>query len=230
MFRALFVKELREVWWLGLLPLAAMVYAMGAEMEFGYIHSLGRYGFKRYAEPNVLHPMPFSTQDFAVATLLWGGLLAAVLGLWQIFRESHAHTWHFLLHRPISRELILGAKIASGAAVYGLAIVLPMLALIGWAAIPGTHASPVSWSLTFPTLLAATVGTGLYLPALYAGLRRGSLTGTRFWPLLGAAVILGIGTASLMGIFPGALLVILLVWDVLLLAAVRNELRFADLD
>lgn len=228
MFRTLFVKELREIWWLGLLPLGTMVYAAAGEVQFGLIRSTGSYGFRHWAEPNSVHPIPFATDNFAQSVLLWGCILATVLGLWQTFRESQSRTWHFLLHRPVSRELILSAKVTSAAVIYSLAVGVPALAVVVWAATPGTHASPFYWSMTASVWLALAIGVALYLAALFAGLRRGRMIGTRWWPLIAAGMFFGFGMGTGLYEFHTVLWGLLLVSTVVMAASVRDELKLTD--
>lgn len=228
MFRSLMLKELREAWWIGLLPFAAMVYAMAGEVRFGRIAMTGALGFKRLGEPHVMHPMPFLHGTFSTSTLFWAGTLAVGLGLWQTFRESHSRTWHFLLHRPVSRQLILNAKMASAAVVYLYAVVLPAVVLCVWAATPGTHASPFSWLLTAPVWLAIVAALSLYLGALFAGLRRGSMIGFRWWPLVGTAIVIGATFVAIETHTPLWIWALILGWEAVMVAAVMNEMNGTD--
>jgi hypothetical protein len=228
MFRTLFIKELREIWWIGLLPLGVMLYAAANEVEIGLIGSTGRYGFRHFAEPGMAHTIPFASESFSGSILLWGCILASGLGVWQTFRESQSRTWHFLLHRPVRRELILVAKLAAAATIYALAIVLPVVAVVWWAATPGTHASPFHWSMTASSWLATATGSALYLSALFAGLRGGRMTGTRWWPLIGAAAIFALAVTSGLKEFYVWVWVLLLLWDIVMAAAVRDELALTD--
>ncbi len=231
MFRALFVKELREIWWLGLVPMAVVVYTAAAEAEFGRVDGFG-FGFRHYTNPEAYHTMPFHGPQFSITVLLWGGILAGILGLWQTFRESQSRTWHFVLHRPVDRSLILWSKVAASAVIFALAILLPVIAVCLWAATPGTHASPFRWSLTGPVWFAAATGSAIYLAALFAGLRRGHLIGPRWWPLIGVAAWFGCAGAAFMGPWPTGFFLLmwgsLLVCDTLLASTVRDELRSAD--
>ncbi|MDB5338418.1 MAG: family transporter protein [Planctomycetaceae bacterium] len=222
MLRALCIKELREIWWLGLLPLAFMLYAVSDESSLSPWLLVVSRSLDRWEK------IPFGDSLFALAALQWGCLLAAALGLWQSFRESHSRTWHFLLHRPVDRQVILTAKLFSAAVVYLLAIVLPVLGLAVWAAIPGTHASPFDWSLTASAWYAVSVGTAVYLSGMFAGLRRGRMIGTRWWPLVATSIV--VGATALSFLAPATVWIwgLLLFWDTLLIAAVRAELNSAD--
>lgn len=231
MFRALFVKELRESWWLGLLPLAMMLYYSAVETEFGRVSGIG-FGFRHVSHPERYHEMPFGTMALARSTLLWGSLLAGGLGLWQTFRESQSRTWHFLFYRPVDRFTILWAKVSAAAVVYTLAILIPVLAVCLWAATPGTHASPFRWLLTYPAWYAVAAGPVFYLAALFAGMRRGHLLGTRWWPLIGVAASFGSMGNEFLPTWRMDLQIAvwaaLLVGGALLVAPVRDELQAAD--
>lgn len=227
MFRVLFIKELREIWWFGLLVLLAMLYLVAGEVEFGQLRMWG-YGFLRVVYPERVHSVPFINGDFAKFTLFWSCGLAGVLGLWQTFRETQSRTWHFLLHRPVSRGLILQAKVATAAIVYAIAILLPVLLVTAWAAIPGTHASPFHWTLVAPTFLAAATGIPIYLTALFAGLRRGHLLGSRWWPLVASALWFGFGPINLPAAMTSWMWVSVLLSTLLFTATVRDEMVSAD--
>ncbi len=227
MFRALLVKELREIWWLGLLPLGFVLYAVLNQTS----HSLWEIIVPR--DPDEWDLVPFAetayqTTGLFQSILQWGCILAAALGLWQTFRESQSRTWHFLLYRPVDRQVILGAKMLSAALIYSIAIVLPVGGLALWVATPGTHASPFHWSLTAPAWYAVAAGPAVYLSALFAGLRQGSIIGPRWWPLIGTATAFGLAAMALPTQFLVAISVALVVWDTLLIAAVRAELKSAD--
>lgn len=227
MFRVLFMKELREIWWFGLLTLLAMLYLVAGEMEFGRLPNWG-YGSLRNAYPEKFHTVPFVSGNFAKLTLQWGCILAGVMGLWQTFREIQSRTWHFLLHRPVPRLLVLRAKIAAAASVYAVAILLPVLLVTAWAATPGSHPAPFRWILIAPTYLAVFAALPIYLAALFAGLRRGHILGTRWWPLILAAILFGFGPATLPPVMGVAMWVAIVISSLLFVAVVRDEMKSAD--
>lgn len=222
MFRALLIKELREIWWLGIVPLGFMIYAIAQDSSYNFWHSVGPRLLERWER------MPFADATLTHSTLQWGCILAAAVGLWQTFRESQSRTWHFLLHRPVDRQVVLRSKVLAAGLIYFLAIVVPILGLTIWAATPGTHASPFHWLLPIPAWYAVTAGTGLYLAAIFAGLRRGHLLGSRWWPLVAASAVFGIVAAYTPRELIAPLWIVLLVWDALLAAAIYTELKATD--
>jgi ABC-type transport system involved in multi-copper enzyme maturation permease subunit len=196
-------------------------------VEFGRLPTWG-YGSLRHMYPEKYHAVPFVSGNFSKFTLLWGSVLAAVLGLWQTFREIQSRTWHFLLHRPVSRLLVLQAKLAAAGVVYALAILLPVLLITAWAATPGSYAGPFRWMLIAPAYLAVFAGTPIYLAALFAGLRRGHILGTRWWPLIVAVACFGIGPTIAAPVMLAWMWLGLVVGNLLLTAVVHDEMKTAD--
>lgn len=228
MFRVLYFKELREVWWMGLLGCLMILYGAAVEVDFGSRNTSSGYGFLRYSEPNLFHKAPLIDRAFASTCLMWGSILAGVLGLWQTFRETQSGTWHFLLYRPVRRSGILAAKMAAAATVQGLAVVLPACAVLAWAALPGRHASPFHWTLAIPVLYALAAAPSIYLAALFAGLRRGHLLGSRWWPLLGLTIAFAVLPQNLPRVFAVWIWGFLVMSLVGMVVAVRDELNLAD--
>lgn len=228
MFRALFLKEFREVWWTGPLALLPMLYSVAKEVDFGSRTSGSGYTFLRVTETYVLHTPPLIDGGFARSILLCGSLLAGFLGLWQTFRETQSRTWHFLLYRPVQRSHIFRAKAAAAATVFGFAIILPALAVLIWAATPGTHASPFHWTLASPVCYAIAVGPVIYLAALFVGLRRSHLLGSRWWPLIGVVTLFALLPNSLPHHFTLGIWLMLLIASGFLTATIQDELRLTD--
>lgn len=178
MIRALAWKELRETWGLaaagGLVLFALVSYWMDA-------------GWLPGASPGWRgNRIPFLADD-AAAVALFAALLAAVLGGRQSAWEGITGTFPFLLHQPIRRSSIVTVKLAVGVGMYALAVGLPVLTYALWAAWPGTHASPFSWSWTWPVWQACLAQTVIYAGAFLTGLRPARWP-VRLLPLAGAAV------------------------------------------
>lgn len=228
MFRILLLKELREIWWIGLLVLLAMLYGVALEVDFGSRPGGRGYGFLRYTEVNTFHKPPLVDGSFARTVLLWGIILAAVLGSWQTFRETQSRTWHFLLYRPVDRVLILWAKVLAAALLFGLAICLPAFTVMAWAATPRAHASPFHWLLTAPVWYALAACPVVYFAALFAGLRRSHLAGCRWWPLIGVVIVFCALPLNLPNQFTVWMSGLLVIWTLLMVVQVRDELRAAD--
>ncbi|MDB5386740.1 MAG: family transporter protein [Planctomycetaceae bacterium] len=228
MFRVLFLKELREIWWIGVPVLLVLLYGVSLEIEFGARPDGEGYGFLRYTELDRYHPAPLIGGTFARLILLWGGMFSGVLGLWQTFRETQSRTWHFLLYRPVNRNVLLWAKVLAASALFAVVVLLPAVGVMLWAATPFAHASPFRWSLTAPVWYALAACPAAYFAALFAGLRRSHLAGTRWWPLLGSVCAFGLLPNMVPNVFAIWVWALLLIWISLLIAAVRDELCAAD--
>ena len=135
-------------------------------------------------------------------------------GLWQTMWESGRGTFLFLLHRPLAREKLLGVKLLTGAAACLFVATFPVAWYAIWAATPGTHASPFTWSMTAWSWLWAVELPLLYLGAFLSGLRPARLFGSRFAPLAaGIALVLfaELLSSQLSAWWPAILLATLLV-------------------
>jgi hypothetical protein len=144
------------------------------------------------------------------------GLLALALGLRQSLGDFFGDAYLFLLHRPVSRTQVFGAKLVVGLGLYGICTALPLLLYAWWASLPGTHASPFEWSMTASIWLAwFAIGT-VYLGAFLTGVRPGQWFGTRLMPL--AATI---GLALMITLLPiGVAVVVLLLTDAVLIHSI----------
>jgi ABC-type transport system involved in multi-copper enzyme maturation permease subunit len=176
MIMALVRKELREL--LPLIALAAFTQLYLLACATGNVPA----AVNVEGQPNSI-PFynPFDSRTGPM--ILVGGAFAIVIGLWQTFSELARNTFHFLLHRPVPRATIFGAKLSVGAAVSLAMTSLPLLVYALWAATPGTHPSPFFWSMTglaWPVCLTIVL---LYLAAFLSGLRPARWYGSRFWPV-----------------------------------------------
>jgi hypothetical protein len=177
----MFVKELRETAGIVLLALAAYVYAVtnlaGAQIPPVF---LGEEG------------IPFVGGCFVAAFAMISGSLVVALGLRQSLGESYRGTYLLLLHRPESRQRLIGAKLLAGAGVYLILSVAPILAYGWWAATPGTHASPFEWSMTVPAWKVWIALVPLYLAAFLTGIRPAHWFGTRLAPLAAVGLLVAL--------------------------------------
>jgi ABC-type transport system involved in multi-copper enzyme maturation permease subunit len=228
MFRALYLKELREIWWISLPVLCAMLYGVSFELDFGQRTNGQGFGFLRHSEINEYHQPPLMNGDFAKLILMWGIGFAAIVGLWQTFRETQSRTWHFLLYRPVNRVVILRAKAFAAATLFTVVVVLPAIGVMLWCAMSGHHASPFRWSLTAPVWYAMAACPVVYFAALFAGLRRSHLMGSRWWPLISAGAAFGFLPAGLPNGLAIPIWAALLLMSALLMASVRDEILSAD--
>ena len=183
MYRALAVKELREIWWMG----AAAFLFVGSAVWLAMGTPTGIPGFHvtsiQEVRPSDGYPINFLQRDMVQYVLFGGWLLALGLGVWQTMGESFRGTWRFLLHRPAPRSAVMITKIVIGLAVLLVAIGLPILIYVWWAATPGNHASPFEWWMTMPTWQILAACTPVYLAAMLCGLREARWYGSRFLPL-----------------------------------------------
>ena len=182
MSMALFIKELRETWWMGLLALVAVVSiafdAVGVDLGPDW-----RIRFLK------LRQSPFLANDFAFAIGMTAICLGTALGLWQSISESVMGTWSFLLHRPIGRSQLIATKLAAGMAVLIVGIGLPLLGYLIWA-LSGAHAAPFEFWMTENTFRFGMVGVVAYLAAFLTGIREARIYLSRLWPVVPALLII----------------------------------------
>lgn len=134
--------------------------------------------------------IPFVSDGSSVINFVIGAFAAIAIGLWQTMVDSRRGTLLFLLHRPVSREAILGAKMLVGIVLTLLILWVPLLAYAIWAATPGTHASPFYWSMTAWAWNLSLGWPVIYLGAFLCGLRSARWYVSRYWPLVAAAASL----------------------------------------
>jgi hypothetical protein len=181
MIAALVRKELRE-----LLPFGVLAMVLQCTLVGLTISSRSQLSF---ADAGVI---PFVFTDVLGYTFIVATLLAVALGLWQTMWENGHGTFLFLLHRPLSREALVGTKLLTGGTICLVAALLPVAWYAIWAVTPGTHASPFSWSMTAWAWLWAVQAPLLYLGAFLSGLRPAKLFGSRFAPLACSVVLFGL--------------------------------------
>jgi hypothetical protein len=181
--RALAFKELRELAGIAAVAVAAylalVVNLMGAKI-FNWMPGM----------PEGTQEVPFTGQGFWQFFALVSAVFAVALGFRQSGWESAKGTFLFLLHRPMSRRAIFLIKLATGIALLLLSASLPIVLYAWWAALPGHHLSPFTWSMTEPAWRLALLMPLLYLGAFLSGLRPVRWFGTRLLPLLGSAGLL----------------------------------------
>ncbi len=176
MHRALIVKELREA--AGLVVLAVLAMALVLAMLTGF-------PILPWYSTRIIH-YPFLQDSLRFNFWLVAGGLAATLGLKQSAWELGKGTYHYLLHRPLSRHHIFGIKLAvGGGLVMGLSGLL--LALYAcWALTPGHFPAPFEWSMTWPAWRLWLALPVVYLGAFLSGVRPGRWFGSRLLPLAAA--------------------------------------------
>jgi hypothetical protein len=115
------------------------------------------------------------------------------LGWFQFQSERHRDLWAFLIHRPLTRTQIFGAKVAAGLSLYALAAGVPLAGLITASRIPGRFASPLEWQIALPVAGDFLFGIVWYFAGLLTGLRRTRWYASRGLPLLAALLISIVG-------------------------------------
>jgi hypothetical protein len=173
MIKALVLKELRES--VGLLAIAALA-AVWVVTELTGMQLLP---WSRGA----VAPFPFVIDQLGFYMWLVVGGLAIALGLKQSIWESWHGTYYFLLHRPMSRDLVFGTKLAVGLALVLIVAFATVLLYALWAASPDSHPTPFFWSMTIPAWQRCLSLTLLYLGAFFSGIRPARWFGTRLAPL-----------------------------------------------
>jgi hypothetical protein len=176
MLKTLVIKELRESAGLVALAVLAALFALASLTGVPLFPiAMGQSdGF------------PFVKDSFAFyLTLIIGGLAIAI-GLKQTAWESGHATYYFLLHRPVSRKMIFGTKLAIGLGLVLTLGALMILVYAMWAATPGNSAAPFFWSMTVEAWQRWMCLALVYLGAVLSGIRPSRWFGTRLAPLVTA--------------------------------------------
>jgi hypothetical protein len=192
MFRAMVLKELREICGIAIAGVAAYGYLAAAAVN----PKLFPPGTRNGIMP------PFVDDGFFGGWFVCISVVVAIaLGLRQTLGESVAGTYPFLFHRPARRRWLIGMKLLVGMSAYLVGGPLAILGYGVWAATPGTHASPFEWSMTVPYWAIWLGMTLLYLGAFLSGLRPGRWYGSRLLPLVaaGLAIFIVVMTAIVLG-------------------------------
>ncbi len=182
MWKALAIKELRELAPIALLALVAYGLLLDSQREPSVAPWTKQFFGRSYE-------LPFLGQDFYFRFILVSAPFAMALGLRQTLWESSQRTYQFLLHRPLGRDAILRTKLGTGMALYLVCAAAPILFLGLWAATPGSHPAPFRWSMTLDAVQVAAGFVLLYLGAFRTGLTHGRWFGTRAFPLLAAVLL-----------------------------------------
>lgn len=214
MLTKLAMKELRETAWIAAAALAVYLYfTMSA---IGLMTA-------NWGSPWI----PFVESEFLGPFAMVAACLAMALGFRQTVGESSKGTFLFLLHRPASRNWLIGVKLLVGGGLYLACSAVPILIYACWAATPRTHASPFFWSMTLPIWKVWAAILILYLSAFLSGLRPARWYGTRLLPLVAAGAFV-LMVSVLPWSWPNVvrmvfvLLVVLLVTQILYVARTRD--------
>jgi hypothetical protein len=134
------------------------------------------------------HLQKFMMPEWLLLVSLFTAGSGAALGLLQVFFEAGGDKRSLLLHRPISRSRIFLAKAITGVALYLLALGLPFVWSVAWAATPGHFAVPFRWGMALPWLADVLTGVVYYFAGMLAAQREARWYGSRGLGL-GAAVL-----------------------------------------
>lgn len=182
MIKTLAIKELRETW-----AIAAVALALYLALVSNLI-GLGLFAWLPLLRDGPSE-IPFAGTAFTSVFAFVSVVFALVLGFRQSAWEGMHGTYLFLLHRAAPRHVILGAKLATGLALFFLCAGLPILVYAWWAATPGHHPSPFEWSMTGSAWRLWFVLPLLYLGAFHSGLWPGRWIGTRLLPLAASGLV-----------------------------------------
>jgi len=180
MLKALVLKELRETAWIALVGLVA---------QLAFVGNAAGYAVVPFWASRSYGGIPFLDGSFLTTFLFLSVALAIALGMRQTAVESGRGTWLFLLHRPTSIRVVLGAKLGVGIVLYLLCGLIAILVYAAWAATPGNHASPFFWWMTADAWVCWAAISMVYPAAFLAGTRPARWFGTRLLPLVGAGFL-----------------------------------------
>ncbi|MEM9657152.1 MAG: hypothetical protein AAF961_02215, partial [Planctomycetota bacterium] len=117
--------------------------------------------------------------SFLLLTTLGGAVSGLALGLLQTLPERGRDQWALLVHRPVTPETILLAKLLVGAGLYLAAWMLPLAGAIAWQLTPGHLAGPFYLPMAYPAIADVTCGLVYYLAGLTIGVRDARWFGSR---------------------------------------------------
>jgi ABC-type transport system involved in multi-copper enzyme maturation permease subunit len=184
MFRAMALKEFREIRGIALLALVAYGLLVAAAIDpASSLNLFSLFGSSGRSEMHV----PFVNDAFSGKFFMISVIFTIALGMRQTLGESIRGTYPFLLHRPADRRRLMATKLLVGTITCVICTAAPILLYGCWAATPGTHASPFEWSMTVPVWVGWFAMTLLYLGAFHSGVRPGRWYRSRLLPLAAAA-------------------------------------------
>jgi hypothetical protein len=172
--KAMFLKELRENLKWGLLILGFFCLSV-----IGWIHEAG---------PQMLFDMSrLETTGVPIA------IIGLALGCLQTWFETRPDNYAFTVHRPIARREIFLAKSAAGLLTIYVALALPAIYAVAWAATPGHLPTPFQWRSTLPLVVDILNAGPFYFVGMVLTMRKARWFGSRVLPFgLAAATIIAI--------------------------------------
>jgi hypothetical protein len=169
MLKSLVWKEFRELLPISALAIAAEIVLIGALVaERAY-----RGGY--LVEPH--------TEAESVWSLLYivALIYPIAAGLWQVWRENTNGNFQFFLHRPVSRNTLMGVKLICGATACAFVIGVPVICFATWIDSVVFH-SQRTWITNSAVRLCFGIGP-LYFGAFLSVLRPARWYGSMFFPL-----------------------------------------------
>lgn len=187
MFRAMVLKELREIRGIGLVGVVVYLLLVVSIVSPSFRNHVILLGM--LTDGNVAPDIPFVLDDFASRYWWISLLLAIAIGLRQTVGESVHGTYLFLLHRPASRQRLIGAKLLVGLAAYSVCAAMPIVVYGCWAA---THRMLFEWAMTVDCWKTTFMMIVPYLGAFLTGIRPGRWYASRLLPLLATVLPLAL--------------------------------------
>jgi hypothetical protein len=160
---AIFFKELREnARWAGMIGAAFCALVFLQAWHAGAFYLL-----------NLPDPM----------TLIYAPLAGLAMGFAQSAFESRPDNWAFVVHRPIPRAGIFGAKCAAGLLLLYLSLGMPCALAAVWAAHPGNLPMPFQGRTVLPLVADVLTAGCYYFVGILLTLRKARWLGTRLLPV-----------------------------------------------
>ena len=189
-FFALLKKELRECLpWICLAALAILLFGGLFLQELAYreANEWSNKTFQSSLTINSSHP---PLQDSAVVLFLTSISLGLILGFVQFWLPGFRGIWSFILHRSISRNVPLTAKIMAGAIAFILSCVIIWTGLYLYCCRPGLFWTPPEFKFYLEGLLLILSGFSFYLAMALSGLSVARWYTTKMLSIAFAVIIL----------------------------------------
>ena len=184
--KAIFLKELRQWWRLG----AAGLLIQSAVLWLRALRCVDEVRAFRQLDaglPDGVSPL-LPTPGNQVTITIGMAVFAMVIGIAQSLADGERDRRAFLLHRPLSPRRIFLARSVAGLTLFALAIVVPYLVFVVWAAVPGSVPAPWVPQMLIPTAIDTIGAVAYYFAGTLLTLRGAPWFGVRLAPL-GAAIV-----------------------------------------
>ncbi len=195
-FFALIKKELRECLpWIILAALGILLFGGLFLQELAY-REANEWSNKTFRSGltiksgltiNSTHP---PLQDSAVVLFLTSMGLGLILGFVQYWLPGFRGIWPFLLHRSISKNILLAAKITAGAIAFILSCAIIWTLLYLYSCRPGLFWTPPEFKFYLEGLFLIAIGFSFYLAMALSGLSAARWYTTKVLALAYAIIVL----------------------------------------